>query len=149
MIMSAIETMGPWTWVVLGLVLIGVEILAPGAFLVWLGAAALLTGVIDGFVGLSWQQSLLVFAVLSVLAVMAGRYVTRRTGEDLTEETFLNRRAAGLVGGSFFLSTPIEHGSGQMRVGDSVWSVRGPDLPNGSIVRVVGVDGAVLLVEPA
>jgi hypothetical protein len=33
-------------------------------------------------------------------------------------------------------------------VGDSVWIARGPDLPAGARVRIVGAKGTVLEVEP-
>jgi len=38
-------------------------------------------------------------------------------------------------------------GEGRVRVGDSVWKVRGEDLPAGTKVAVKGVDGTILLVE--
>ena len=37
-----LRTLGPWSWIVLGLVLAGLELLAPGVFLIWLGLAAVL-----------------------------------------------------------------------------------------------------------
>ncbi len=149
MIASTIDVLGPWSWVVLGLILVGLEIAVPGAFLVWLGVAALLTGLFDALLGLSWQASLLTFGALSVLSVLAGRFVTSRKDEELDEARYLNRRAASLMHGSFFLSSPIENGEGHIRVGDSTWRVVGPDMPNGSVVRVVRVEGTTLHVEPA
>ncbi len=149
MIASTVDLLGPWAWVVLGLVLVGLEIAMPGAFLVWLGVAALVTGALDGLLGLSWQASLLTFGALAVLSVLAGRYVSTRPEEQLDETQFLNRRAAALLNCTFFLSSAIENGEGQMRVGDSTWRVTGPDLPNGSIVRVIKVEGTVLHVVPA
>ena len=73
MIPSLIDNLGPWSWIVLGLALMGLELLAPGAFLLWLGFAGVLTGMLDWWLGLSWQAALLVFAALSVASVLAGR----------------------------------------------------------------------------
>jgi membrane protein implicated in regulation of membrane protease activity len=42
----------------------------------------------------------------------------------------------------------IENGSGRVKLGDSEWLVHGPDVAAGDRVRVSGVDGATLLVEP-
>ncbi len=42
----------------------------------------------------------------------------------------------------------IEHGSGRIRLGDSEWIARGPDVAAGERVRVSGSEGAILLVEP-
>ena len=62
---GVLQSLGPWSWVVLGLVLMGLELLAPGVFLIWLGLAAVLTGLLDAALGLSWQTAWLVFAALA------------------------------------------------------------------------------------
>jgi inner membrane protein len=149
MIPSLIDNLGPWSWVVLGLALMGLELLAPGAFLLWLGFAAVLTGMLDWWLGLSWQAALLVFAALSVAAVLVGRAATRdREAEDGARPP-LNRRAQSLVGSVFTLDAPIAGGHGRIRVDDSSWRVVGPDAPAGASVRVVRVEGATLVVEVA
>jgi inner membrane protein len=76
-----VRTLGPWGWVVLGLVLMGLELVAPGVFLVWLGLAAVLTGLLDAGLGLSWQAAWLTFSGLAVVAVAGGRMLTRSRDE--------------------------------------------------------------------
>jgi inner membrane protein len=147
MIPYAIDNLGPWSWIVLGLVLMGLELVAPGAFLLWLGLAAVLTGLVDWAFGLSWQAAALVFAVLSVAAVLVGRAVTRNRDEEADGRPALNRRAQSLVGHVFTLDSPIAGGSGRIRVDDSSWRIVGPDTPAGANVRVVRVEGATLVVE--
>jgi membrane protein implicated in regulation of membrane protease activity len=147
MVSSALNTLGPWAWIILGLALMGLELLAPGVFFLWLGLAALLTGLIDWGFGLSWQASALSFAVLSVVAVLAGRAITRRPDEEDEAASNLNRRAHALIGQTFTLEAPIVDGSGRIRVGDSSWRVTGPSAPAGASVRVVRVEGATLVVE--
>ena len=149
MIPYVIENLGPWSWIVLGLVLMGLELVAPGAFLLWLGLAAVLTGLIDWVFGLSWQMAALVFAVLSVGAVLIGRAVTRDRDEADDGRPVLNRRGQSLVGRVFTLDSPIVGGSGRIRVDDSSWRIIGPDTPAGASVRVVRVEGATLVVEAA
>jgi membrane protein implicated in regulation of membrane protease activity len=144
---SIIDTLGPWTWIILGLLLGALEMLAPGVFLIWLGIAAILTGVADGLFGLSWQASSILFVVLAIGCVVLGRHITRHAGDEETGQPFLNRRGAALVGRVFTLETPIERGEGRIRVGDSVWRVTGPDRPAGATVRVASIDGATLVVE--
>jgi membrane protein implicated in regulation of membrane protease activity len=141
--------LGPWTWVVLGIALMGLELAAPGVFFVWLGLAAVLTGVLDWAFGLSWQAALLCFAVLAVIAVLAGRALTRHREEEDKGPAALNRRGHSLVGKVFTLDAPIHEGSGRIRVDDSSWRVIGPDAPAGASVRVVRLDGATLVVETA
>jgi inner membrane protein len=143
------EQLGPWAWIVLGLALMGLELAAPGVFLLWLGLAAVLTGLADWALGLSWQSSSLLFAGLAVVAVLVGRAVTRSRDEEDGRAPVLNRRGHALVGRIFTLDSPIVEGSGRIRVGDSVWRVTGPDAPIGASVRVVGIEGATLLVDKA
>jgi membrane protein implicated in regulation of membrane protease activity len=147
MIASWIAALGAWSWIILGVVLMGLELAAPGIFLVWLGLAAIATGLVDGVADLSWQASTLLFAVLSVAAVLLGRSLSRPDVQ--AGASFLNRRADALMGRVFTLEGPISSGAGRIHVDDSSWRVIGPDLPAGAAVRVVRVDGATLVVEPA
>lgn len=138
-----------WLWLVAGVLLGAAEALAPGVFLIWLGIAAIGTGLVGFLLPLTFEWSLLVFCAFSALSVLAGRrfYGSREVTSD---RPFLNRRAEALIGRVFVLHEAIEHGMGRARVDDSIWRVAGPDLPAGSRVRVVAVEGAVLLrVEPA
>jgi len=144
-----IASFGGWSWVVLGLVLIGGEMIAPGAFLVWLGLAALVTGVVVGATGMAWQGAALVFAALCVVSVVAGRMLTRRKSDEPDAATGLNDRGRQLVGKVFRLEATMLGGEGRIRVGDSSWRVTGPELLAGAEVKVVRVDGATLVVEKA
>ena len=147
MIASWITGLGAWSWIILGVVLVGLELLAPGIFLLWLGLAAIATGLVDGAMDLSWQASTLRFALFSIAAVVIGRLVTRPAVRQ--ETAALNQRGEALVGQLFTLEAPMAHGEGRIRVGDSSWRVTGPDLPRGARVRVVRLDGTTLVVEPA
>ena len=61
--------LGPWNWLVLGFVLLTLEIILPGVFLVWIGLAALAVGVLSiaiwEFALWTWQVQILVFLVFS------------------------------------------------------------------------------------
>jgi membrane protein implicated in regulation of membrane protease activity len=146
MIVHWIAGLGPWAWIILGLLLAGLELLAPGIFFLWLGLAAVVTGLADAAIGLSWQASTLVFAVLSVAAVLLGRSLSRPVVRN-EDPSGLNRRGEALVGRTFLLETPIVGGEGRIRVDDSSWRVMGPDTPGGATVRVIRVEGATLVVE--
>jgi inner membrane protein len=149
MVASFFSSLGPWSWIVLGLALMGLELLAPGVFLLWLGLAAVATGMLDWAFDLSWQAAAICFAMLSVASVLLGRAVTRHPEEEDAGPSALNRRGHALVGHVFTLETPIVEGSGRIRVDDSSWRVTGPSAPAGAQVRVVRADGATLVVEQA
>jgi membrane protein implicated in regulation of membrane protease activity len=147
MIASAVASLGAWAWIILGLVLIGLELLAPGVFLIWLGLAAIVTGLLDGAFGLSWQASSLAFAVISVATVVLGRMIGRSSAQSDTHAALLNQRGQALVGRVFTLETPIKDGEGRIRVDDSSWRVTGADRFAGAKVRVVRVEGSTLVVD--
>ncbi len=138
-----------WLWAILGLVLIGGEVLAPGVFLIWLGLAALLTGAAVGAFGLGWQAACIVFALFVVACVAAGRLLTRRRNEEPDAATGLNDRGRQLIGKVFRLEATMTGGEGRIRVGDSSWRVTGPELLAGTEIRVVRVEGSTLVVEKA
>jgi inner membrane protein len=147
MIRDAFVGLGAWSWIILGLVLIGIEMLAPGIFFLWLGLAALATGLIDATLDLSWQAASLVFALLAVAAVILGRFVTRSKGEPEQAASHLNQRGQALVGRVFTLDAPIKDGEGRIRVDDSSWRVTGVDRLKGARVRVVRIEGSTLVVD--
>lgn len=145
--MPDLAALGPWPWLIAGLILVGLETLVPGVFLVWLGIAAILTGIADWLFAMGWQANLILFGALALVSVFTGRALTRRPDEADLAYPLLNRRAAALVGRVFTLDRPIAAGEGRVRVDDSVWRVTGPDLEAGRTVRVLRVDGATLVVE--
>jgi membrane protein implicated in regulation of membrane protease activity len=138
-----------WHWWVLAVLLMLIEVLAPGTFFLWLGLAAGLVGLLLVVIpGMGWQLQVLIFAVLAVLSVLAGRAWLKRH-PITTEDTGLNRRGDALVGQVYVLAEAIHTGRGAVRVADTVWRAEGPDLPKGSRVRVVAVEGTTLKVEAA
>lgn len=145
--MTLIQTLGIWSWFIVGIVLTIAEVFAPGAFLLWLGLAAFLVGAISLLIDWSWQAQFVAFAVFAVAAVPLYRRIGRQP-DDGADHTFLNRRTEALVGRVFMLETPIVNGSGTVRIDDTVWRVQGPDSPSGGRVKVVKADGATLTVAP-
>ena len=138
-----------WHWWVLGLVLVVIEMIAPGFFLLWIGLAAGVTGVILAIApGLGWQVQFLIFGVLAIGSVVAARSYFRRN-PIVSDDATLNRRGAQYIGRIFSLDEAIVNGVGKVKVGDSWWRAEGPDLPAGERVKVVGVDGNMLKVEKA
>jgi len=136
-----------WHWLVLAVVLVVVEVLAPGTFFLWMGISAAVVGLVTWMVPtLAWEWQALAFAVLSVLSVvLVRRYLKARPIE--TDQPLLNRRGHQYVGRTFTLDDPVVNGVGKIRVDDSTWKVEGGDCPAGSRVEVTGVDGVVLRIE--
>lgn len=137
-----------WFWLTVGVLLAAIEIVAPGFFMMWLGAAAIITGIVTWVAPIGTPGQVGLFAVLSVIAVYAARkWLVDNPIES--QDPKLNDRGARLVGEIVTVVEPIEDGHGRVKVGDSVWNAKGQDASIGSKVRVTGSDGATLLVETA
>ena len=143
-----IVSLGPWKWVIIGAILLALELAVPGAFMMWLGLAAVLVGLISFAVDWSWQAQLVAFAIFTAASVPLWRRFARKVDPQL-ESPFLNRRTEALIGRVFTLEKPIADGVGTVRIDDTIWRVNGPDAAAGSRVKVVRAEGANLTVEPA
>jgi membrane protein implicated in regulation of membrane protease activity len=142
-------TLGTWNWLIFGVILMALELIAPGVFLFWLGLAALLVGLLSFAFHPSWQVQILMFAVFAAAAVPVWRRVARSHAAGSNNSPFLNKRADALVGRVFTLEKPIVDGAGTVRIDDTIWRVAGPDAPAGSRVKIVQADGASLTVAAA
>lgn len=136
-----------WYWLIIGAVLLTLEMFAPGAILMWFGFGAILTGLVLWVMpdlSLGWQ--LLLFSASSILSLYAWRQ-SKFFRDPPAAEPELNNRLLNHIGKRYVLNEPIVQGRGSLRIGDSTWRVRGADLPVGTKVEVVGVEGIILLVE--
>lgn len=133
-------------WVLIGLVLLIAEMIAPGAYLMFLGGAALFTGILGFLVPLPLVAELAIFAISAVGSV----YVAKRWFDVypiLSSSPLLNSRIAQMIGQTVTVVEPIEHGQGRVKVGDSVWSASGPDAETGAKMKITGAEGNRLAVE--
>jgi membrane protein implicated in regulation of membrane protease activity len=136
-----------WLWLIGGVLLLILEVLAPGFFLMFLGAAAIATGVFTKLLGLGIVPQLALFALYTLIAVLGGRrfYANRTPSAD----PLLNDRVGRLVGKVVTVVAAVDEHSGRVRVGDGDWSARGGPAAVGERVKITGVDGNCLTVEPA
>jgi len=138
-----------FAWGAAALLLFAAEALAPGAFMLWLGFAAVVVFVAVLLVpGMSLLAQVAVFVVLSFVSIQIYR-TWFRGRERPSDQPMLNRRVAQLVGRVVPLERGIVNGRGRVQIADALWDVVGPELPAGAPVRVVGADGMTLRVEAA
>jgi len=136
-----------WWWLLAAALLALVELIAPGIFSIWIAAAAAATGLAVMAFGLPFAFQLALFALLAMAAVYAGRHWYDRNPVD-SADPMLNDRTARLVGQTVTVVDAIRGGQGRVKVGDGVWTARGPDAEEGARVRVTGAEGSCLRVEP-
>jgi len=135
-----------WLWTIGGLLLLIAEIIAPGFFLIFVGAAAIATGIFTLLFDLGLAPQLILFVIYSVVAVLIGKrwYAQPHDGD---QDHSLNDPARRMVGRVVTVVEAVDAHAGRVRVGDSEWSARGGPAASGERVRVTGVDGNCLTVE--
>ncbi|MBO6892958.1 MAG: NfeD family protein [Roseibium sp.] len=146
LIESAITSLGPWSWFILGLILLGLEILAPGTIFLWFGLSALVVGVVALTFDFAWQVHVVLFLVLSLISLLVGRRMMMKMASEKGDPG-LNQRGSRYVGREFTLAAPLSEGAGNLSIDDTIWRITGPDLPAGTKVKVDSVDGARLVVS--
>jgi inner membrane protein len=146
--MSPLGLEDHWWWLIAAAFLGILEIFLPGIFLVWMAAAAAITGIVAALLPIALPFQLALFALLAMAAVFGGRRHYERNPVP-SSDPLLNDRTGRLIGENVLVVTAIENGEGRVKVGDSVWVARGPDASAGTRVRVIGAQGACLTVQPA
>lgn len=144
--MEFLTSLGMWHWLIVAAVFFVLELIVPGAFMLWLGLSAMLVGIISFFIVWPWQFQLVAFAVFALASIPLWRRVARGV-EKPGDQPFLNRRTDAFVGREFTLEKPIVAGTGTVKFDDTIWRLTGPDMPGGSRVKIVRADAATLVVE--
>ncbi|MGH8174265.1 MAG: NfeD family protein [Rhodanobacteraceae bacterium] len=140
---------GHYAWWLLALLLIGAEVIAPGYFMLWIGIAAAVMGLITLIApDLPPLVQAVVFAVLAIASCLVYWKFIRPIAELRNDQPLLNKRGEKLVGQRFVLVEAIVNGRGKVRVGDGSWLAVGPDVPVGGEVEVVATEGTALRVRP-
>ena len=138
-----------WDWLALGTVLLILEVFGAGGYLLWIGLAATAVGVLTFLMpGLSWEMQILLFGLLSILTALYW-WRRQRSAVRVSDQPNLNLRGQELIGKVFVVHQAIVDGRGKIKVADGVWMAKGPDAPVGAKVRVTGLDGVIIQVEPA
>ncbi len=143
-------SLGPWSWVIAGVILMALETVIPGVYFLWFGVSAVAVGLL-GFVfgdALSHPWQLVLFALISVATVIWIRNVANLQQVE-SEDKDLNQRSAQYLGRVVVVEDAITGGRGRVRVDDTLWLASGADAPKGARVRITGAHGIVFTVEPA
>nr|WP_264185706.1 NfeD family protein [Roseicella aerolata] len=133
-------------WILAGLLLLAAELALPGIFLVWVGLAAIGTGIVVLAALPPFEAVVAVF-----IALLAGGITLSLRLKGRRPPVRVNTPDAGLVGRHGML-LPMDGAELRVRIGDSDWPARLPrdvKVPDAPMrVRVEGVEGTVLVVRP-
>ena len=137
-----------WLWLIGGIVLLIAEVIAPGFFLMFVGAAAIATGLLSLLLPVVVPLQLAIFAILAIIIVRVGGRRAYASKYDYTTDPLLNNRAGRLLGTVVTVVQPVDANGGRVKVGDGEWSARGAPAAIGERVRIVDIEGNCLKVEP-
>ena len=153
-IFSFLDGASPWWWVALGLGLGVIELATFSFFLIWPGLAAIAVGAVLWLApGMSGTTQIILFAVLSVVFTMAGRWwVLSRKPQSQAPD--LNNRAAQMIGrNAVVVDGFLGGGTGNVEVDGVRWRARlagdGEQPSPGSVMTVSSAEGMTLLLAPA
>jgi inner membrane protein len=128
---------------------LALEIAIPGVFLLWFGIAAVVTGTLTLIFGHTafwpWEVQIIAFLAMSIFFAYKGK--SWMDSGNKSDQPLLNQRDAQLVGRTTTLVEPIREGYGRIRIDDTQWRVKGPDLPAGVRVKVASFEAGELTVE--
>ena len=139
-------------WIVVGLILSLLELIAPGVYLIWFGFAAFVMSVVVYFTPLALTTQLIWFAVFSAIFALIGLYVYGyifKKTKTPTEYSHLNDSAAQYVGQTVTLAEDVVDNRTKVKIGDGYWiAACEKPLKRGNNAKVVGVkDGVILVIE--
>ena len=144
-----LEQVNHWHWLAFGLALLALELVGTGGYFLWIGISAMLVGALLGALPIGWQMQWLSFASFSLITTWLWwrRQLSNDKQSDAGRE--LNQREKQLVGQTVFLTEEVKRGNCRIKVGDSSWSARASqDIPSGTEIKIVALDGIILIIQP-
>ena len=134
-----------WTWWIIAVVLIILEVPAPGTFFLWMGVSAGIVGVaLLLFSELTWELQLTLFAALSIVTILLSRRYLQKNKGDHSK---LSQRGKRYIGTTVTVVETITNGIGKVRIEDTLWRARGADTVIGQRVKIVAIEGATFEIE--
>lgn len=143
------ETVLWWHWIVIGIILLITEMNVGTFFMLGLGVAAILVGIIDNLAGTSFQTELFIWMILSILSIAAWFKWFRQ--KPITDSGQSNYRldTLGTVKediqphsrGRVTFDTPV--------LGNTTWhAIAKVDITKETRVKIVQINGQLIEVEP-
>jgi len=137
-----------WHWWALALIFVVLEALIPSGIYVGLAVSGAITGAIKlNYPELAWEPQLGIFASIAVVITLVWRKLFK-VSESENQDIATKSKAKAQIGKEFVLRLPLQNGFGEAELDEISWELKGPDTKAGRTVRVVGVDGCILVVYP-
>lgn len=146
-IVSFLNALEPWHWLVLALILLIGEISTGTTFLLWPAVGAAISAAL-GWMGADGGVQVGAFAAVTILLTILGPRYVRGRWLAPAENTLLNERSAQLVGQRAEAVEHFANGFGAVKLGDTRWRAKSDDaIALGDAVEIVAADGTTLNVK--
>lgn len=138
----------PWYWLIGGAVLMGLEIIAAGVYLLWIGLAMVTTGLaVALFPGLPLAAQIIVLITAMIVSVLIGIRLQSRTKAG--NGPALNAGLGQYVGRRVIASQDFIAGQGRVKVEDTTYNaIAKVEVSQGDTLVVSAVENGVFFVEP-
>jgi len=137
-----------WHWWVLALCFVVFEAMIPsGVFFSLAIAAGALGAIVMQYPYLEISPQLGIFATIAMTLTLIIAHRKRAQYQKALEEGTA-APAQTMLGKEFELTSPIQNGFGEIELDGQHWSLKGPSIKTGVLVRVLRLDGEMLMVMP-
>lgn len=148
-IFQYITEIGYLGWFTIGLVLVLLEMVVPGCYLIWFGFSAFIMGILVHFFQFTAIEICVLFALISGAFAGIGWYVYAkviRLAKIPEKYKYLNDMAGAYIGKVYNLSEDVVDGRAKAKVGDTFWLVEvDENLKKGDKIKVISVENGVIL----
>jgi membrane protein implicated in regulation of membrane protease activity len=138
-----------WHWLILGVALLGIELLTGSTYILWPAVSALAVGILLFIApGMGWELQMLLFFLLSITTLVLGRTHLQKLVKG-GEPSDLNDPGKAMIGRQVTAASDFMGTEGRVHVGDTQWSARLEigTATAGDLLRVQSVEGATLIVK--
>ena len=145
-----LESIKATHWGLLGIGLVGLELVTGTTYILWPAIAALVMAVLVFILPISWELQFILFFLLSAALLVIGHKYLRPLMKS-GEPSDLNDPARTMQGRRVVAFTDFQNGHGRVTVGDTQWkaSTESDDPVEGDELVITSVIGSTLIVAPA
>ncbi len=149
-ILAFLESMNATRWGLIGIGLVGLELITGTTYILWPAVAALFLSVLVFLLPLSWEVQFVLFFILSTGLLILGHMFLRPMMKS-GEPSDLNDPSRAMQGRRVVAFSNFENGHGRVTVGDTQWkaSTEAADPKVGETLVITSMVGTTLIVEPA
>lgn len=144
-----LQSLTAWHWLILGVALLGFELVTGSTYILWPAVSALIVGLLLFIAPLGWEMQMMLFFLLSITTLVLGRTHLQKLVKG-GEASDLNDPGQAMIGRQVTAAADFTGIEGRVIVGDTQWAAR---LVDGTaraddLLKVVDVKGATLIVTP-